>query len=69
MKSLPTLLSTADLNNLLDGFPSNAQVSRTDSSVVVKAPKGQRVLSAISSDGNQWHVMAVEGLINIKLSA
>jgi len=70
MQSLPTAVSTADLNTLLaalEKMPS-AEVNRHADIVTVTATRratGERVkvLSAATHDGQQWHVMAVPGLI------
>ena len=71
MQSLPTALTTAQLNGLLtslQGLPS-AQVTRHSDVVTVHATRkatGEqvKVLSAITRNGSQWHVMAVPGLIS-----
>ncbi len=70
MKSLPTPVSTQDLNTLLaalEQMPS-ATVNRHADIVTVTATKkatGQTVtvLSAATTNGQQWHVMTVPGLI------
>lgn len=66
LQSLPTLLDLATLDNLLGSFPKNATIQRTEWSVLVYAPNGERVLSAALSDDEQglWHVMAVPGLVS-----
>jgi hypothetical protein len=69
MKSLPTALTTKQLDALLDSFPSNAEIERGEDVVTVHGTRrrdGQRVkvLSAVSHDRQHWHVMAVPGLIN-----
>ena len=71
MKSLPTLLTTSQLNDLLTGLEGlpTAKVKRYSSSITVTATKRDtgetvKVLSAISGNGKQWHVMAVDGLIH-----
>jgi hypothetical protein len=71
MKSLPTPLSTAQLDDLLstiEKLPS-AQVTRHPDIITVTATKkatGEtvKVLSAATHDGKQWHVMAVPGLVS-----
>jgi hypothetical protein len=70
MKSLPTPVSTQDLNTLLSALEQmpSATVNRHADIVTVTATKkatGQTVtvLSAATQDGEQWHVMAVPGLI------
>lgn len=65
MKTLG-LLSTRQLDGLLGSFPKAARIERTDSTVSVYAPKGQHVLSAVSPNGRQWHVMTVPGLVDAK---
>jgi len=70
MKSLPTAVSTANLNAMLatiEKLPS-AVVSRIGNTVTVHATKRAtgdvvKVLSAISADGKNWSVRAVPGLI------
>ena len=71
MQSLPTALTTAQLDGILATLATlpSAQVKRHDSIVTVTATRkatGQtvKVLSAASSDGQQWHVMAAPGLIS-----
>jgi len=68
MQSLPTALSTAELNELLAGFPAAASVNRGDGVITVTAThkatgKKMKLLSAISHNGKQWHVMTVPGLV------
>jgi hypothetical protein len=70
MKSLPTPVSTQDLNTLLDALEKmpSATVNRHADIVTVTATKkatGQTVtvLSAATTNGQQWHVMTVPGLI------
>jgi hypothetical protein len=70
MKSLPTAVSTEDLNTLLSALEQmpSAQVNRHADIVTVTATRratGERVkvLSAATQNGKQWHVMAVPGLI------
>lgn len=70
MQSLPTALSTAQLDDILSALAAlpSAQVKRLPSIVTVTATRkatGQtvKVLSAASDDGQHWHVMAVPGLI------
>jgi len=70
MQSLPTAVSTADLNTLLaalEQMPS-AKVNRHPDIVTVTATRratGETVtvLSAATQDRKQWHVMAAAGLI------
>ena len=71
MKSLPTPLSTAQLDALLstiEKLPS-ATVNRHADIVTVTATRkatGEtvKVLSAATRDGVQWHVMTVPGLVS-----
>ena len=71
MKSLPTLLTTAQLDALLstiEKLPS-ATVHRHADIVTVTATRkatGEtvKVLSAATRDGSRWHVMAVPGLVS-----
>ncbi len=71
MKSLPTLLTTAQLDALLstiEKLPS-ATINRDAREVSVNAKRktnGEtvRVLDAVTFDGVQWHVTAVPGLIS-----
>jgi hypothetical protein len=64
MKSLPTPLTTKQLDALLAGFPSAAVINRHATVVTVTAPNGTKVLSAVKPSGRAiWHVMAVEGLV------
>ena len=71
MQSLPTALTTAQLDNILDALAAlpTAQVKRHNDIVTVTATRkttGQtvKVLSAATSNGQQWHVMAVPSLIS-----
>lgn len=73
MQSLPTAVSTEDLNVLLaalERMPS-AKVNRHADIVTVTATRkatGEtvKVLSAATRNGTHWHVMAVPGLITAK---
>jgi hypothetical protein len=70
MKSLPTPLTTAQLDNILstlEALPS-AKVNRHPNIITVTATRkatGEtvKVLSAATTNGQQWHVMTVPGLI------
>jgi ribosome-binding factor A len=75
MKSLPTLISTTNLDQILATFTANpisgVEVNRGDSSATVyvtrrKTGKREKILSAVTADGSQWHVMADEGLLTPK---
>ena len=71
MQSLPTALTTAQLDDILttlQALPS-AQIKRHPSIVTVTATRkatGQtvKILSAATANGHQWHVMTVPGLIS-----
>lgn len=71
MQSLPTALSTAQLEGLLatiETLPS-AKINRHPDIITVTATKKKtgetvKVLSAATCNGTQWHVMAVPGLIS-----
>lgn len=70
MQSLPTALTTAQLDDILRTLAAlpSAQVERHPSIVTVTATRkatGQtvKVLSAATANGHQWHVMAAPGLI------
>jgi len=73
MQSLPTPVTTDNLNELiatLEGLPT---VEITRHADVVKATaikrstgKRERILSAVTRDQKYWHVMAVAGLVNTK---
>jgi hypothetical protein len=70
MQTLPTAVTTENLNNILaslEGLPS-AEVTRHADVVTVHATKratGARVqvLRAVTRDGKYWHVMTVLGLL------
>ena len=70
MQSLPTAVSTENLNNILaslEALPS-AEVTRHSDVVTVHATKratGDRVqvLRAVTRDGKYWHVMTSIGLL------
>ena len=71
MKSLPTALTTAQLDALLSAIEKlpTAKVNRHADIVTVTATRkatGEivKVLSAATSNGTQWHVMAVPGLVS-----
>lgn len=76
MQSLPTLVNTQDLNTMLDALAAlpSATVDRYADIVTVTATKkatGEtvKVLSAATTNGQQWHVMTIPGLFTAKLSA
>jgi len=64
MKSLPTLLSTKALTQLLATLPTYADITLTANTCVVKAPNGVKIIRAIKAPRHaRWHVMALEGMI------
>ena len=68
MQSLPTALTTAQLDALLSTFPPAATIFRGETIITVKATHKTtgltvKLLSAASRNGKQWHVMAKPGLI------
>jgi hypothetical protein len=72
MQSLPTALTTSQLEKLLSDFAElpTAEVTRLDGIITLHATKkktGERVkvLSAASQDNEYWHVMTVPGLVAI----
>ena len=76
MQSLPTAVSTADLNALLSALEQmpSAKVNRHADIVTVTATRkatGEtvKILSAATRDGQRWHVMTVPGLITAKVHA
>jgi hypothetical protein len=76
MQSLPTPVKTADLNTLLDALAlmPSAKVNRHADIITVTATRkttGEtvKVLSAATTDGQQWHVMTVPGIITVKANA
>ena len=76
MKSLPTPLSTAQLESILTTLATlpSAQVNRHADIVTVTATRkatGEtvKVLSAATRNGSQWHVMTVPGLVSATVAA
>lgn len=76
MKSLPTPLSTAQLESILASLAAlpSATVNRHPDIITVTATKkatGEtvKVLSAATRNGSQWHVMAVPGLVSATFTA
>jgi len=70
MKSLPTVLSTDQLEGILSSLASmpSATVNRHFDIITVTATKKKtgetvKVLSAVTRNGKQWHVMTVPGLV------
>lgn len=71
MQSLPTAVTTKNLEEILSTLETlpSAEVTRHPSLIVAyatvkKTGKRVKVLSAATADGLNWHVMAVQGLIN-----
>jgi hypothetical protein len=63
LQSLPTEITKHQLDGILGGFPSNAEINRYSDIVTVYAPDKTKILSAIKLYRNVWHVMAMPGLI------
>lgn len=76
MQSLPTAITTAQLDSLLatiERLPS-AEVTRHADIVTVHATRkatGERVkvFSAATRNGTHWHAMAVPGLVSATFTA
>lgn len=69
MKSLPTALTTSQVNDLIAGFPTDPRlvVRRFDDIVTVSLALKDRtvkLLSAATADGQRWHVMAKDGIVS-----
>ena len=74
MKSLPTTLTTRQLDELVSQFPATCSIFKGEDIVVIKARNKKtgsidRLLSAASTDGHYWHVMAKPGIITTSFSA
>lgn len=76
MQSLPTPLSTAQLESILATLATlpSAQVNRHLDIITVTATKKKtgetvKVLSAATRNGSQWHVMTVPGLVSATFTA
>lgn len=76
MQSLPTAVSTQDLDILLSALEQmpSAKVNRHADIITVTATRkatGEtvKILSAATRDGQHWHVMTVPGLITAKVHA
>lgn len=72
MQSLPTPLTTAQLDNILSTLEAlpTAKVNRHADIITVTATRkatGQtvKVLSAATTNGQHWHVMTAPGLISV----
>jgi len=75
MQSLPTLLTTAQLDRLLSALAAmpSAQLDRHSKTAVITARRKSdgatvKVFSAITEDGDHWHAMAVPGLISTTIT-
>lgn len=75
MQSLPTAVTTRNLEEILSTLETlpSAEVTRHSDLIVAyatvkKTGKRVKVLSAATSDGLNWHVMAVQGLISMQLT-
>jgi hypothetical protein len=69
MKSLPTALTTSQVNDLIAGFPTDPRlvVRRFDDIVTVSLALKDRtvkLLSAATANGRDWHVMAKDGIVS-----
>jgi hypothetical protein len=69
MKSLPTALTTSQVNDLIAGFPTDSRlvVRRFDDIVTVSLALKDRtvkLLSAATANGRDWHVMAKDGIVS-----
>lgn len=74
MQSLPTTLTTRQLDELVSQFPSSCVIFKGEDIVVVKARNKKtgsvdRLLSAASPNGHHWHVMAKPGIVTTSFSA
>lgn len=73
MQSLPTLLNTRELDELIAQFPASCEVFRGDKIVTIRATNKQgerkKLLSAVSPTGHKWHVMTAPGIISTELTA
>ena len=66
LKSLPQLLTTQQLKELVFSFPEEAQIFRADTIITVTAPNGVKVLSAIKHHTlEQWHVMTMPKIVQL----
>ena len=70
MHSLPTALTTRNLHKILAKIETlpTARITRHDDVITVHATRratGERVkvLSAVTNDGAEWHVMTLPGLL------
>ncbi len=70
MQSLPTPLTTAQLDGILSELAAlpSATVNRHPDVITVTATRKKtgetlKVLSAVTRNGQQWHVMTAPGLI------
>ena len=70
MKSLPTALTTAQLEGILSALAAlpSATVNRHPDVITVTATRKKtgetvKVLSAVTRNGQHWHVMTAPGII------
>lgn len=63
LTSVPKAFTTAEIDKILGQFPKNASITRHESTAVVHAPTGEKVLSAAEIQEGRWHVMCVPGLL------
>lgn len=70
MQSLPTPLTTAQLDNILSALETlpSATVNRHPDVITVTATRKKtgetvKVLSAVTRNGQQWHVMTAPGIV------
>lgn len=73
MESLPTPVTTDNLNKLVATLEVLPTVEVTRHADVIKATaikratgKRERILSAVTRDNKYWHVMTVAGLVHTK---
>jgi len=68
LKSLPQLLTTQQLKELIASFPSDAKVFRADTIITVSTTQDVKILSAIKHNSlEQWHVMAVPKMVHLAI--
>jgi len=70
MQTVPKLITTANLDAILATIATlpSAEINRTDSAVTVYATRRKtqervKVLSAVSINSAEWHVMTEAGLL------
>lgn len=68
LKSLPQLLTTQQLKQLIASFPNDAKVFQADTIITVSTTQDVKILSAIKHHTlEQWHVMAVPKLVQLAI--